>query len=593
MDSYLITDVGSTTTKAILIGDRDGEKRLLGRGETPTTVEIPHEDVTVGVLSAIRTVGERTGRDLLAGGRPRKSDMDKAVKYLSTSSAGGGLQIMVFGVTKSVTADSARKAALGGGAIILDVMTTDDDRAAFIKLDAIRSMRPDMILISGGLEGGNTAFALEICDLLSAAHPRPRFGQGFRTPVIYAGNSHAVPLIMDTLRGYFDVRVVDNLRPSFDQEVLEPARTGVRELFMSHVMAQAPGYDVLRSWIDADILPTPAAVGRIMQEVSRAKGMNVLGMDIGGATTDIFSVIDGVFHRSVSANLGMSYSAANVLLEAGTDNIARWLPFSISQGDLSDRICTKLIHPTTVPGNPTDLAIEQALCTEALRLAFLEHREVASSMAGEVSGARAVFMTHDQVVRARSTRKTAVDMEDIHMLVGSGGALSHAPRRAQAALMMLNAFLPTGVTSLAVDSIFMMPHLGVLSQIGPDVALSVLEKDCLVPLGPVIAPEVVPRLGEPAVSVRLRDGGRDSDKAIVNAGDLKVLPLPAGREVTVEVAAVGGTVFGGDPRFKCGPGTVGVIVDARGRPLPLPQDPVERASLNAKWARQIGAYDES
>ncbi len=102
-------------------------------------------------------------------------------------------------------------------------------------------------------------------------------------------------------------------------------------------MQQAPGYGKLSSWVDEDILPTPAAVGRIMELVAQRQGTNILGVDIGGATTDVFSVIDGTFFRSVSANLGMSYSSGNVLVEAGLDNIVRWLPFNMSPYRVADR----------------------------------------------------------------------------------------------------------------------------------------------------------------------------------------------------------------------------------------------------------------
>ncbi len=530
-ESYLITDVGSTTTKAILIGLKDGEYRLLGRGETPTTVEVPHEDVTVGVLEALRDLGSKTKRDLVAGGQPAMSGADETMKYLSTSSAGGGLQVMVFGVMKKVTAESAQRAALGGGAIILDVLCTDDERPMFQKLDLIRGTRPDMILISGGLDGGNTQFALEICDMLNAANPHPRFGEGFRIPVIYAGNTDAAPLVLDTLRDSFDVKVVANLRPSFEREVLEPARNAIHELFMSHVMAQAPGYDKLRTWVDADIMPTPAAVGEIMQVVSRKRNINILGMDIGGATTDIFSVIDGAFHRSVSANLGMSYSAGNVLQEAGIDNIMRWLPFEASPGEVSDRICTKLVNPTTVPTSTEDLQIEQALAREALRLAFAQHREVATTLPREA--APSPFMSQDKMLALRTERKYIVEIEKVDMLVGSGGVLSHAPRRAQAALMMLDAFLPVGVTHLAVDSIFMMPHLGVLSQVKPEIALSVLEKDCFIPLGPIVAPEGDLAAGAPAVSVRVERPGQAERRVAVNGGDIALIELPPGPPAAV------------------------------------------------------------
>ncbi|HHY45389.1 MAG TPA: methylaspartate mutase [Firmicutes bacterium] len=587
---YLITDVGSTTTKAILIGEKAGEHRLIGRGEHPTTVEAPYEDVTIGVLGALRDLGSRTGRAFLSETGILKEQANSRLKYLSTSSAGGGLQMMVFGVMRNVTADSARKAALGGGAIVLDVMTIDDDRPSFLKLDAIRAARPDMVLIAGGLDGGNTAFALEICDLLCAARPRPRLGKDFRIPVIYAGNKDAAPLVVDTLSDVFDVKVVDNLRPSFDKEVLEPVRRAIHELFMSHVMSHAPGYDRLLSWVDVEVMPTPMAVGRIMEHLAAARGMNILGVDIGGATTDVFSVISGVFHRSVSANLGMSYSSGNVLLEAGIENILRWLPFEASPDDIADRICTKLINPTTLPSTVTDLQIEHALATEALRLAFDRHKEVATVPPKDLPAWKSL-MGQTQVVVAQPETRTILDIGSIDMIIGSGGVLSHAPSRAQAALIMLNAFCPTGVTYLAVDSIFMMPHLGVLAEIDPEAALNVLEKDCFIPLGPVVAVDGAPPLGAPVVTVRCRDSQGVTSEATVRGGSIHVIPTPWPGEVTVEAEVQGPVSIAGQSRvqLKCRAGQVGVIVDARGRPLTLPEDRTACAAANAQWLDQISS----
>ena len=119
--------------------------------------------------------------------------------------------------------------------------------------------------------------------------------------------------------------IAENLRPTLEYENLGPAREAIHDLFLEHVMAQAPGYNALMSWTDAPIMPTPAAVGVMMQSLAQRHGINVIGVDIGGATTDVFSVFDGVFHRTVSANLGMSYSISNVLAEAGLDNILRWV----------------------------------------------------------------------------------------------------------------------------------------------------------------------------------------------------------------------------------------------------------------------------
>jgi uncharacterized protein (TIGR01319 family) len=191
--SIVATDCGSTTTKAILIERVDAGYRLLGRGEAPTTVEAPFDDVTVGVRNAVSELEELTTRQFLADERIRTPSQGGigADLYLSTSSAGGGLQMLVTGVVKTMTAESAQRAALGAGAIVIDVIAVDDGRADHERIARIRAIRPDMILMSGGTEGGTVQHLLDAAELLVAADPRPRLGRGFKLPVIYAGNSAA------------------------------------------------------------------------------------------------------------------------------------------------------------------------------------------------------------------------------------------------------------------------------------------------------------------------------------------------------------------------------------------------------------------
>ena len=376
MNSFLIIDVGSTTTKALLIAQEEGAYRLVQRAEASTTVEAPEENVMIGVQRAVAEVARQSQRPLWDGGSVNIGP-DGVDHFLVTSSAGGGLQVLVCGLAKKVTAESAERAALGAGAILLDVLSADDGRSTYTRLEAIRRSRPDMVLLAGGIEGGEKVnFALEFCDLLNSAKPAPRFGQSYTMPVIYAGNSKAAPVVSDTLQDDFELHVVPNLRPSFSEEDLQPTRLQIHELFLNHVMAQAPGYGSLLEQTTAPILPTPVAVGRIMTHLAEQEGINILGVDIGGATTDIFSVYDGQFHRTVSANLGMSYSAGNVLTAAGIANIQRWLPFVVDTAELADEILHKMIHPTTVPATLRDLLIEQALAREALRLALGQHNSL-------------------------------------------------------------------------------------------------------------------------------------------------------------------------------------------------------------------------
>jgi len=481
----LATDCGSTTTKAILIEFINDEYRLTFRGEAPTTVEAPFEDVTCGVINSIIELEELSGRKILINDKiisPRDNNVGVDL-YISTSSAGGGLQMMVGGVVKNMTGESAQRAALGAGSIVMDIIASNDGRKYHEKVQKIRQLRPDMILLSGGVDGGTKSHVVELAEIIKTANPNPRLGNSFKIPIIYAGNKDAIDDIKKRLEDITDLKIVDNIRPTLDQENLKPSRDKIHDLFMEHVMAQAPGYNKLLAWTDYPIIPTPGAVGEIIKKIAFNEKISVVGVDIGGATTDVFSVFNKKFNRTVSANYGMSYSICNVLAETGIKNISRWLSSSIDEKDLTNRIANKMIRPTTIPQTLEELIIEQSIAREALRLSFIQHKEFAVSLKG-IQQERTISDTFDQTMSG----ETLVNMNELDMIVGSGGVLSHAPRREQAYRMLVDAFLPEGITEIAVDSIFMMPQLGVLSEVHEKAAVEVFNKDCLVRLGTCIAP---------------------------------------------------------------------------------------------------------
>ncbi len=596
LNVILATDCGSTTTKAILIQKLGDEYRQTYRGEAPTTVEAPFEDVTRGVLNAIQEVEELSGRTILDGERiitpAQAENAETGVDiYISTSSAGGGLQLMVAGVVQSMSAESAQRCALGAGAIVMDVLASNNGRPSYEKIERIRHLRPDMILLAGGTDDGTVSHVVEIAEYISAAEPRPRLGMGYQLPIIYAGNTDVQGQIQAILGDKAALSITDNIRPVLERENLMPARHAIHDLFLEHVMAQAPGYKKLIDWAGAPIIPTPAAVGMIIETLARRADLNVIGVDIGGATTDVFSVFQEVFNRTVSANLGMSYSVSNVVAEAGLDNIRRWLPFALDEQSLRNQIKNKMIRPTTIPQTVTDLQIERAIAREALRLALEQHKQLAVGLKG-VQQKRSVSDAFLQTASGQSL----IDMSALDVIIGSGGILSHAPRRAQAMLMLIDAYEPLGITQLAVDSIFMMPHLGVLSTIHEQAATEVFVQDCLVHLGSCLAPLGTGKAGEPCFSYRLLY----ADEAVVDGklsfGELSRLSLEDGQEAQISLAPSKGFDFGAGKgkrvsRLVKG-GVVGLILDARGRPLIFAQDEATHVVQLQAWNTAVELYPE-
>ena len=593
LNVIVATDCGSTTTKAILIEKRGDEYRQTYRGEAPTTVEAPFEDVTRGVLNAFAELEELSGRKILDGEKiitPAQGNTGVDI-YISTSSAGGGLQMMVAGAVKTMSAQSAQKAALGAGAIVMDVIASNDKRLPHEKIERIRDLRPDMILLSGGTDGGTVSHVVELAEFIGAANPRPRLGMTFQLPVIYAGNKEARDRVSDVLKDKTALRITDNLRPLLEMENLGPARLEIQNLFLEHVMAHAPGYKKLMSWTGVPIMPTPGAVGEMIQAIARKDNINVVGVDIGGATTDVFSVFDGIFNRTVSANFGMSYSISNVIAETGIENIIRWLPFEIDEADIRNRIKNKMIRPTTIPQLLEDLILEHAIAREALRLSFVQHKALAVGLKG-VQKLKDMSESFDRVTE----EETLIKMNNLDLIVGSGGVLSHAPRRSQAMMMMIDAFQPQDITMIAVDSIFMMPHLGVLSTINEKAATEVFEKDCLIYLGPCISLTNSGKFGSHCLDcvITYSDGKRTEDS--LSLGEIKVFELKEGEKAKVEISPANKFDLGEGKGKKLVKevvgGVVGLVIDARGRPLypdcSKGKEPMEK--VLSKWSRAFDAY---
>ncbi|MCW4050272.1 MAG: glutamate mutase L [Candidatus Bathyarchaeota archaeon] len=595
MQYIIATDVGSTTTKARLFHLKDGEWRFLVAGEAPTTVEAPYEDVTMGVQNAVREVEELTGHKLLApdgSGLILPYDGEKGVDlYVTTSSAGGGLQMMVSGLIKSMTAASANRAALGAGAIVMDVIARDDGRQVYQKIRMIRSLRPDMILMAGGTDGGASSHVMEIAELIKAAEPKPRLGVAYQLPIVYAGNKTLRPQIEELLKEGFALDMVDNIRPVLEQENTEPARRAVHELFMEHVMSHAPGYTRLMKWTDVDIMPTPAGEGMAMQLISNSYKMNVLGVGLGGATTNVYSIVDGRFVRSVSANLGMSYSVTNVMKEAGIENIMRWIPFNLDKEEVASRLMNKMIRPTTIPQTLEDLIVEHSVAREALRLGLQHHRTIATRLKG-VQLERTISDMFEQAVE-----DSYVKMMDIAICAGTGGLLSHAPRRVQSMFILTDAWQPEGITRMYQDSVFMMPHIGVLSTVYREAAWNIFDKDCLVRMGTNIAATGNGKFGDPCMTIEMTMPDGKIVKEEMTFGEIKLMKLGPDEEAKVHITPEKEFDVGAGPgkerEATVAGGVAGVMIDARGRPIYLPEEETARKELLLKWFKSLELYNEN
>jgi len=249
-----------------------------------------------------------------------------------------------------------------------------------------------------------------------------------------------------------------------------------------------------------------------------------------------------------------------------------------------------MIRPTTIPQTPEDLILEQAIAREAIRLAFIQHKSFATILKG-VQRVRTIAEVFEQEGKA-----TLVNLLTLDMIIGSGGVLSHAPRRNQAAMMMLDAFQPEGVTELTVDSIFMMPQLGVLSTLHPKAAKEVFDKDCLIRLGSCIVPSGITKPGKDIMDYTIKFPDGRVEEGALRFGEMKLFPLAVGQKAEAVLhphkSCDLGNGKGKKIEVELNGGVVGIILDGRGRPIVLPEDSKERVEKLKEWFTVMKLYPQ-
>jgi hypothetical protein len=236
------------------------------------------------------------------------------------------------------------------------------------------------------------------------------------------------------------------------------------------------------------------------------------------------------------------------------------------------------------------LIVEHSVAREALRLGLKHHRTIATRLKG-VQIERTISDMFEQAVA-----DSYVEMMNIDICAGTGGLLSHAPRRIQSMLILTDAWLTEGVTRMMQDSVFMMPHLGVVSTVYRDAAWSIFDKDCLVRLGTSIAASGQAKFGESVMDLTIEMPNGDVLEEKMNLGDLKLIPLTTEQEAKVHVEPANQYDVGAGPGQELDTvvqgGIAGLLLDARGRPLYFPTDDEKRKDILLKWFKAVGLYDE-
>lgn len=574
--SLLAIDVGEINTRAVLFDVVEGRYRFLAIGSARTTAKAPHNHIMEGVLRAISQLEDITGRALIGDDNriitPGSLDGSGVDVFISTMSAGPPLKVLAVGLLEDISLASAKQLVSTTYAQVIETIGLNDGKKPEERLDKILSCRPDLVIIAGGTENGATNSVIRLVEsvrLACSLIPKEQ-----RPEVLYTGNHALFEEVEDKLGTLTKLHQSPNVRPILEIEQFSPAQVRMAEIFRSFRVSQIPGVNDLDEWSGNRLLPTSTAFGRIIQFLSKVydptKG--VLGVDVGASATTIASAFDGELTLGVFPEYGLGKGLSGLLDDVSLEEIQRWVPLAVGTDYIQDYIFNKTIYPASLPVTEEDLAIEQALTRQAIRCSI----SCTSEGFPKKVGMSAVGL-----------------LPWFEPIVATGSVLTQAPSYGHSLLTLLDALQPTSITTVVLDQSNLTAPLGAAASIKPFLSIQVLESSAYLSLATVITPVSDARPGSPILRLRVTYESGDETSFDIKQGTLEALPIPMGEAARLRLqplnrsdVGMGGPGRGGSVRVVGG--ILGVVIDARGRPLLLPSDAERRQALYKKWLWTLG-----
>jgi len=566
--SFLIANCGSVNTTVALFDAAADSYRLVACVTVPTTAAEPWSNIHLGIQEAVAQIAAITGRMLMNQRgdliRPARISGTGVDAFAAVVSAAPPLNTILVGLYEKVSLASARRALNSAYARELDAFSLADTRGESEQIGSIIQNQPDLIFVAGGANGGAEERLLQLIDTIQIGAlalsdvKRPR--------VLFAGNKALRERIRTTLGENIHLHVAENVRPSLDSENLADAGQIVNELYEALKIKSLPGIQDVSEWSGFPLQPTAQALADITTYFAALQNGRVMAVDLGANhITLVDAVPENRTRLCIQSNMGMGQPIANVLNKKPLSDILRWLPSPMDAEKALDFIHNKALYPQTIPMTEPELRLEQAIAREALRDAMAE-------MCASWDNGRATM--------------------PLNLLLIAGQTLTAAPRPSQALLLLLDVLRPTGIFAAAMDVYGVLPGLGALAVHEPLAAVQSLEGGALLDLGWVVAPMGKGQPGQTALHIVMESEESQRLEVEVEYGTIETLPLAPGRSAKVTLQPTRrfdvGFGPGKEKQVTIHGGAVGLVIDARGRPLNLPADDEVRQALLRQWLWGVG-----
>jgi hypothetical protein len=577
INSVIAIDIGSSTTRALLFDIVNTKYRFISKGSAPSTAGFPFFDIAECAWRAVENLQNATGRDLISEEEgfiiPSTMDNNGVDAIVATISAGEPIRVVTVGLLNDVSLSMAEQLASTINTHIVEKISLNDRRQDAERIDLLLKSRPDLIIVAGGTNGGASKSILNLIEVVGLAGYLTREDQ--KTHILYAGNEDLQEEVKDNLAKISNLHIAPNIQPTLPQKQMYPAQKELADIYKMIRRKKVGGMSEVLTWTDGHMAATATALGRVIRFLSKRyePDKGVLGVDIGSRSTTLASAFDGEETLRVFSNLGIGIGSQQILEHCKITDISRWLPVKIPNQYIRDYVHNKSIYPDTLPATKEELAVEQAMARQILRFAI-----------------KNLLPDLPPAVQQGSL------LPPVEPIIGSGSVITQAPTRAQSLLILLDGLQPTGVTTIALDQNGLLPSLGIISEINPTLTVQVIETSTFLNLGTVIAPIGNARPGTSILRLRMtRQNGERSTRDI-KYGALSVIPTDIGEKVTLHLRPLHGFDIGMGGPGKAGKvsavgGSLGIIIDARGRPLRFSPDPEKNLRRVRSWINAFETYE--
>ncbi len=574
-NSILAIDIGTITTRAAFFDVIEGCYRFIGVGQSPTTSNAPVRNAMIGVQLAIEDLQGMIGKALMDDDGhliiPSQADGVGVDSMVTTVSVGPVIRTIIVGLLPDVSLNSIEKLAQTTYTHIVDSLQLNDPRSANNQLDAIVRCSPELVLIAGGVDGGATTSMQKLLEIIGLGiYLLP---EAKRPAVLFAGNKVLGKEVQTSLNNIAShVYVSPNIRPSLDVEDLIPAQHQLSEMVMSLRQEQMPELEEIRLLSGGRLVSSAYAQGRIARFLSGyfGSGKGVLSVNVGASALSMAASFGGDLHLCVFPQFGLGEPLAGLLEHTSLDEIAVWLPQNLSTETVRNYIHQKSLYPGFIPATIEELCIEQALVRQNL---LLSSRKLLQRLPG----------------RLRPRNHLLPSFEPI---LAGGAAITGAASSGQKLLMLIDGLQPVGITTLALDQNNLLAMLGAIAEVNTILPVQAIDAGIFSYLATVISPVSDASYGTPIVQAKLiRSDGTETSSDIV-MGSLNVIPLQNRQAARLQLRPLKRADVGLGPghagEIEVVGSSIGIVIDARGRPLRLPSDPGERVALNQKWLTILG-----